>query len=75
MFKLRDLPNTDGFRFLGIHADGSRHPCKVAWGGDMYRISVAPWDELEGWEDYPDDVADDEEREVPAENCGTTDLF
>lgn len=45
-----ELPNQDGFRFLGVCRDGSRLACSVVKGGDgMHRVSGVEFPELVGW--------------------------
>jgi hypothetical protein len=43
------LPNTNGFRFLGVKRDGEKVECSLERWGDGVRIIGAERNELKGW--------------------------
>lgn len=46
------LPNTHGFRFIGILKNGERVRCRVVKGEDgCYRVEGAQFADLTGWRD------------------------
>jgi len=55
MKHLQDLPNIEGFRFVGITHDNERKECFVA--KDLMGCHIikgeATWFDLDGWEDAP----------------------
>ena len=58
MRELKDLPNTEGFRFIGITKLGNRLPCIVARSEGIFRAmdcgTGAPiYNNLVGWEPSP----------------------
>jgi len=55
MKHLQDLPNIEGFRFVGITHDNERKECFVAKDlmGCHTIKGEAMWFDLDGWEDAP----------------------
>ena len=55
MKHLQDLPNIEGFRFVGITHDNERKECFVAKDlmGCHTIKGEATWFDLDGWEDAP----------------------
>jgi hypothetical protein len=55
MLKLKDLPNTQGFEFVGIAKDGNEIPCYVHNSLDSGYIVLSchtnnrMYDKLKGW--------------------------
>lgn len=51
MKPLRDLPNQDGFKFIGIDKQGNKHFCIVRKKSGRYVMNsnTVVWADLAGW--------------------------
>lgn len=44
------LPNTDGFKFVGVDRDGAEHACRVGkWPTGEHYVMGAVFSDLVGW--------------------------
>lgn len=49
--ELRDIPNREGFKFIGIAKDNTRHNCEVYKDEQgLHRIKGIAYIDLAGWE-------------------------
>lgn len=47
------LPNRDGYRFIGIKHDGTRHDCTVKLVLGVYVVDIAPVTQFKEWLPMP----------------------